>query len=322
MNKAHPHLHSAKTGEKAPPRELQRIVKSRAAVAAVAPVPPASACGSGSGDSSSSGGGHSGRGRPQRAGDGRLCRDPAGQRSARAGAAWPRRRLPGLRCPSAGVRSDLSAVCSAKARWFARARRSTRSIRASITRRPRRPRPTSRARAPRRRPRGRWRLATQPLVEQQAISKQDYTNAVAQARQADASVAQNTAALRSAQINQRFTRVPAPITGRIGLSNVTEGALVTANQTDALDHDHSARPGLCRYPGIGGRPARAPPRARQGGVVPTTAQVRLKLPDGSDYGLHRDGRVQPGRGQPEHRHRHAARALSQSAVDSACPACS
>ena len=43
-----------------------------------------------------------------------------------------------------------------------------------------------------------------PLVEQQAISKQDYTNAVAQARQAEASVAQNTAALRSAQINQRF----------------------------------------------------------------------------------------------------------------------
>src|SRR3954462_1040389 len=68
----------------------------------------------------------------------------------------------------------------------------------------------------------------------QAISKQDYTNAVAQARQADAAVAQNSAAVRSAQINIRFTRVPAPITGRIGLSTVTEGALVTANQTDTL----------------------------------------------------------------------------------------
>ena len=68
----------------------------------------------------------------------------------------------------------------------------------------------------------------------EAISKQDYTDALAQARQADASVAQNSAALRSAQINQRFTRVPAPISGRIGLSNFTEGALVTANQADAL----------------------------------------------------------------------------------------
>jgi membrane fusion protein (multidrug efflux system) len=124
-----------------------------------------------------------------------------------------------------------------------------------------------------------------PLVEQQAISKQDYTNAVAQARQADAAIAQNSAALRSAQINQRFTRVPAPITGRIGLSNVTEGALVTANQADALttitrldpvyvDIQQSASDLL------GLRRALA-----QGGAVPTSATVRLILPDGSDYGM-------------------------------------
>ena len=123
-----------------------------------------------------------------------------------------------------------------------------------------------------------------PLVQQQAISKQDYTNAVAQARQADASVAQNAAALRTAQINQRFTRVPAPITGRIGLSAVTEGALVTANQTDALttitrldpvfvDIQESAADLLALRRALGG-----------GGVVSTSAQVRLKLPDGSYYG--------------------------------------
>ena len=51
-----------------------------------------------------------------------------------------------------------------------------------------------------------------PLAEMEAISKQDYTDAVAQARQADAAIAQNNAALRAAQINMRFTRVPAPIT--------------------------------------------------------------------------------------------------------------
>lgn len=129
-----------------------------------------------------------------------------------------------------------------------------------------------------------------PLVQQQAIAKQDYTNAVAQARQADASVAQNSAALRTAQINQRFTRVPAPISGRVGLSNVTVGALVTANQTDALttitrldpvyvDIQESASDLLALRRALG-----------QGGVVPTSAAVRLKLPDGSDYGL--TGKVQ------------------------------
>ena len=73
-----------------------------------------------------------------------------------------------------------------------------------------------------------------PLAEMEAVSKQDYTDALAQARQAEASIAQNNAALRTAQINLRYTRVPAPITGRIGLSNVTEGALVTANQAESL----------------------------------------------------------------------------------------
>ena len=123
-----------------------------------------------------------------------------------------------------------------------------------------------------------------PLAKMQAISQQDYTDAVAQARQADASVAQNSASLRAAQVNMRFTRVPAPISGRISLSNVTEGALVTANQTNALatitrldpvfvDIQQSAAALL------GLRQALA-----HGGAVPTQAQVRLKLPDGSMYG--------------------------------------
>ncbi|HEV8408587.1 MAG TPA: efflux RND transporter periplasmic adaptor subunit [Sphingomicrobium sp.] len=124
-----------------------------------------------------------------------------------------------------------------------------------------------------------------PLVEQQAISKQDYTNAVAQARQADASVAQNSAALRSAQINQRFTRVPAPITGRIGLSNVTEGALVTANQTNALTTITRLDPVFVDIQESAADLLALRRALAQGGVVPTSAIVRLKLPDGSDYGM-------------------------------------
>ena len=123
-----------------------------------------------------------------------------------------------------------------------------------------------------------------PLVQQQAISKQDYTNAVAQARQADASVAQNAAALRTAQINQRFTRVPAPISGRIGLSAVTEGALVTANQADALTTITRLDPVYVDIQESAADLLKLREALSQGGAVQTSAQVRLKLPDGSYYG--------------------------------------
>ena len=73
-----------------------------------------------------------------------------------------------------------------------------------------------------------------PLADIEAVSKQDYADALAQSRQAAASVAQSSAQLQAAQINLRFTRVPAPITGRIGRSLFTTGALVTASQADPL----------------------------------------------------------------------------------------
>jgi membrane fusion protein (multidrug efflux system) len=124
-----------------------------------------------------------------------------------------------------------------------------------------------------------------PLVDLQAIAKQDYTNAVAQSRMADAAIAQNVAALQAAQVNLRWTRVPAPITGQIGLSNYTEGALVTTGQTNPLttitrldpiyvDIQQSASDLLALRQSLA-----------QGGAMPTTAQVRLSLPDGSDYGM-------------------------------------
>jgi membrane fusion protein (multidrug efflux system) len=124
-----------------------------------------------------------------------------------------------------------------------------------------------------------------PLATMEAISKQDYTDALAQARQADASVAQNSAVLRSAQINQRFTRVPAPITGRIGLSNFTEGALVTANQIDALTTITKLDPVFVDIQESAADLLALRQALAQGGAIPATAQVRLKLPDGSYYGF-------------------------------------
>jgi membrane fusion protein (multidrug efflux system) len=124
-----------------------------------------------------------------------------------------------------------------------------------------------------------------PLAQMEAVSKQDYTNAVAQARQAEASIAQNQAALRAAQINLRFTRVPAPISGRIGISNVTEGALVTANQTNALTTITRLDPINVDIQQSAADLISLRRSLSTGGVAPASAQVRLKLPDGSDYGF-------------------------------------
>ena len=65
------------------------------------------------------------------------------------------------------------------------------------------------------------------LVDEQAVSRQEYDTAVANRMTAEAN-------LQSAQINVRYTKVFAPISGRIGRSSVTEGALVSNGQTDAM----------------------------------------------------------------------------------------
>ncbi len=124
-----------------------------------------------------------------------------------------------------------------------------------------------------------------PLVETQAVAKQDYTNAVAQAGVANAAIAQNAAALRSAQVNLRWTRVPAPITGRIGLSAFTEGALVTSGQTNALTTITRLDPVYVDIQQSAADLLALRQALAHGGAIPTTAQVRLNLPNGADYGF-------------------------------------
>ncbi|WP_395396530.1 efflux RND transporter periplasmic adaptor subunit [Novosphingobium sp. BL-8A] len=72
------------------------------------------------------------------------------------------------------------------------------------------------------------------LIAINAVSKQQYDDAAAAAQQARANVAAQQGALQAAQVNQNFTRIRAPISGRIGRSLFTPGALVSASQTDAL----------------------------------------------------------------------------------------
>jgi RND family efflux transporter, MFP subunit len=72
------------------------------------------------------------------------------------------------------------------------------------------------------------------LVKVKAISSQDYDDAQASWKQQVAEIAAAKATLKSAKINLDYTRVTAPISGRIGKSAVTEGALVTAQQATSL----------------------------------------------------------------------------------------
>ena len=72
------------------------------------------------------------------------------------------------------------------------------------------------------------------LVKLNSISKQDYDDALATSSQAKAAVAAAQAAVVTAQINLKYTKVLAPIDGVIGKSNVTEGALVSAGQPGVL----------------------------------------------------------------------------------------
>jgi len=72
------------------------------------------------------------------------------------------------------------------------------------------------------------------LVKIKAVSQQDYDDAYAGLKQAEADVASTKAALETARINLAYTRITAPISGRIGRSTITDGALVTASQPTAL----------------------------------------------------------------------------------------
>jgi membrane fusion protein (multidrug efflux system) len=72
------------------------------------------------------------------------------------------------------------------------------------------------------------------LLAEKAVSQQDYDDAAAALKQAEADVRYWQATVETARINLAYTRITAPISGRIGRSNVTEGAIVTAYQPAAM----------------------------------------------------------------------------------------
>jgi membrane fusion protein (multidrug efflux system) len=72
------------------------------------------------------------------------------------------------------------------------------------------------------------------LLAEKAVSQQDYDDAAAALKQTQADIQFGKANVDMARINLRYTSITAPISGRIGRSNVTEGALVAAQQPTVL----------------------------------------------------------------------------------------
>lgn len=122
-----------------------------------------------------------------------------------------------------------------------------------------------------------------PLAEQQAIAQQDYTDAEAQARQATASVAQASAALETARISLRYATIAAPISGRIGRSLVTTGALASANQATPLAVIQRLDPIYVDMQQSSAELTALRQQLASGKVSPGSTSVRLKLEDGSEY---------------------------------------
>ncbi len=122
-----------------------------------------------------------------------------------------------------------------------------------------------------------------PLADMEAVSKQDYDDAVATARAARAGVAQQRASLDTARINLRFTNVPAPISGRIGRPLVTVGALVGTSQTAPLAVIQRTDSVFVDMQQSAADLTRLRQSLMVAGAAAGSTNVRLKLDDGSFY---------------------------------------
>jgi membrane fusion protein (multidrug efflux system) len=145
-----------------------------------------------------------------------------------------------------------------------------------------------------------------PLVAANAVSKQEYVNAVAAQKTAEADVAANRAVLQSAKINQGYANVTSPISGRIGRALVTEGALVGQGEATQLAVVQQINPMYVNFTQSASevlklrRAVAAGQYKRASGE--DAASVRLVLEDGTEYSeagklLFSDLSVDPTTGQ-------------------------
>ena len=125
-----------------------------------------------------------------------------------------------------------------------------------------------------------------PLAAAQAVSQQDYVNALAAQKQAEADVASAKAAVQNARINLGYASVTAPISGRIGRALVTEGALVGQGEATPLAVVQQIDPLYVNFTQSAGevmklRNALESGQLKRAGTQ--AASVRVVLEDGTEY---------------------------------------
>ncbi|MGC1176104.1 efflux RND transporter periplasmic adaptor subunit, partial [Polaromonas sp.] len=132
-----------------------------------------------------------------------------------------------------------------------------------------------------------------PLVEANAISKQEYANAVAAQKQAEADVAVGKANVQTAGINLGYASVTAPISGRIGRALVTEGALVGQGDATQLAVIQQIHPMYVNFTQSASEVMKLRAAMDSGQFKRATggdaASVRILLEDGTEYS--RPGRL-------------------------------
>lgn len=129
------------------------------------------------------------------------------------------------------------------------------------------------------------------LVGINAVSRQEYDDADATAQQARADVAAQRGAMQVAQVNQNFTRIRAPISGRISRSLFTPGALVQAGQADALTTIQRTDTVYVDVSQSAAQIIDLKQAMKSGGVSEAEgARIQLMLPNGSAYPI--EGRLQ------------------------------
>jgi len=142
------------------------------------------------------------------------------------------------------------------------------------------------------------------LLAAKAVSQQDYDDAAAALKQAEAEIEYWKATVAAARINLDYTRITAPISGQIGKSNVTEGALVSAYQPTSLATIQQLDPIYVDVTQSTAELLRLKRRIESGSLnqnEKNQKKVRLILEDGSEYPLEgnlvfRDVTVDPSTG--------------------------
>lgn len=123
----------------------------------------------------------------------------------------------------------------------------------------------------------------QLLLEKQGVSKQDFDDVTATYKESLASVSKAEAALETARINLDRTKIKAQITGYIGISNVTVGALVTSSQSDALATIRNLDPIYVDVAQSSNQLLKLRKLLSQKNIQAGNAQVELKLEDDTTY---------------------------------------